>query len=308
MASNQNDNPADPFKKALTEATRVLADEPELNVSFTVDPPGMSADQMRLPQVSRRMTKQEVLLARGTADAYAMRLRYHDEGTAARYAPQGQMAREIYDAMETARCEAVGARAMPGTASNIDAKIENEASRKGYSTIIQTSEAPLAVAAGYLVRNLATGRELPAGAENVLGLWRDFIEGSCGETLGDIEDVLSDQALFAKFARQMIDDLGYGDQLGDDPDEIDDESEESSDAEEDEDDNADSTGEDDSEEQEDADANPEQSQEDQQDASEATVTLDDMADAEMADEAEMPEGDMPMEPPAPAPYSEADPE
>ena len=126
----QNDNPADPFKKALSEATKVLADDPELNVSFTVDPPGLSNDQMRLPQISRRMTREEVLLARGTADAYAMRKRFHNEGTSARYAPQGQMARDLYEAMETARCEAVGARAMPGTASNIDAKIDKDPSAK----------------------------------------------------------------------------------------------------------------------------------------------------------------------------------
>ena len=63
------DNPADPFKKALAEATKVMADDPELAVSFTVDPPGVTADTLRLPQVSRRMTRAEVLLARGTADA-----------------------------------------------------------------------------------------------------------------------------------------------------------------------------------------------------------------------------------------------
>ncbi len=35
--------------------------------------------------------------------------------------------------------------------------------------------------------------------------------------------------------------------------------------------------------------------------------MDELADVEMADEAEMPDGDMPMEPPAPPPHSEADP-
>ena len=32
-------NPADPFKKALAEATKVLANDPELSVTFSVDPP-----------------------------------------------------------------------------------------------------------------------------------------------------------------------------------------------------------------------------------------------------------------------------
>ena len=301
------DNPAEPFKKALTEATKVLADDPELNVSFTVDPPGVSGDQVRLPQVSRRMTKPEVLLARGTADAYAMRLKYHDEGTANRYAPQGQMARDLYEAMETARCEAMGARAMPGTAGNIDAKISNEAERKGYGQITEASDAPLATAAGYMIRHLATGRPLPAGADNVANLWRDFIESNCAETLENLDDTLADQTAFAKFARQMIDDLGYGDQLGDEPDDLDDETDDEASSDEDEED-PDSTGSDDDDSQEDAEASPEQTQDQEQDAAQAQVSLDDMADADMSDEAEMPEGDMPMEPPPPAPYSEADPD
>src|SRR6056300_1159457 len=119
--SKPSDNPADPFKKALAEATKVLANDSDLSVSYTVDPAGISGDAMRLPQVSRRMTRDEVLLARGTADALAMQRKYHDDALHARYAPPGQMARDIYEAMEVARCEAIGARHMPGTATNIDA-------------------------------------------------------------------------------------------------------------------------------------------------------------------------------------------
>src|SRR6056297_438528 len=229
------DNPSEPFKKALAEATRVLADDPELGISYSVDPPGMTADQLRLPQISRRMSPEEVLLARGTADAYALRRKYHDEATHSRYEPQGQMARDLYEAMETARCEAVGARTMPGTAGNIDAKIGAEADRRGYSRIENASEAPLAVAAGYLIRQLATGRDLPGGARNVLDLWREHLEGSAADTLGRLEGCLDDQTAFARFARQVIDDLGYGDQLGDDPDEASDD-EDSAEAEEDQDD------------------------------------------------------------------------
>jgi cobaltochelatase CobT len=210
------DNPADPFKKALAEATRVMADDPELTVTYSVDPPGMTKDGVRLPQVSRRMTRDEVLLARGTADSFALRHKFHDAATSARYAPTGQMAREIYDAMETARCEAVGARSMPGTAGNIDARIGHDADRKGYSQITQAADAPLATAAGYLVRHLATGRDLPKGAANVMGLWRGFIEEQAGSTLENIDQVLADQAAFARLTRKVISDLGYGDQLGDD--------------------------------------------------------------------------------------------
>ena len=301
---NTADNPAEPFKKALAEATKVMADDPDLTVTFSVDPPGMTDDPVRLPQVSRRLTRAEVLLARGTADAFALQKRYCDTKTLSRYMPQGQMARDIYEAMETARCQAIGARAMPGTAGNIDARIAHEAARKGYDQARARADVPLAVAAGYLVRHLATGRPLPQGADNVMEIWRGFIEDHAAGTLEGLQAALADQADFARLARQVIKDFGYGDQLGDDPDMEDADSDEDASADED---DADNAGQDDDAAAEDADADPEQTQDDSQDAIEAQVSLDELADMELGDESEMPQGDAPLEPPPPAPFSEADP-
>ena len=303
----QSDNPADAFKKALSEATKVLANDPDLNVSYTVDPAGMSGDAMRLPQVSRRMTRDEVMLARGTADALALNRRYHNGQTHVRYTPQGEMARELYEAMETARCEAMGARDMPGTAGNIDAKIAHDAMRKGFDQVKQAADAPLATAAGYLIRHLATGRELPSGAQNVMELWRPFIEQQAGGTLEDLDAILADQSEFAKFARRMIKDLGYGDQLGDDPDQVDDDQEDTAEDGGEEQQDPDSSG-DDNPDDEEAEGSAEQTQEEQQDASQAQVSMDEQSDQEMGDEAEMPEGEAPLEPPAPQPISDADPD
>ncbi len=300
--SKPSDNPADPFKKALAEATRTMADDREMAVTYSVDPPGMNREGVRLPQVSRRLTRDEVMLARGTADAFALRRRYHDEGISARYAPTGQLARDIYDAMETARCEAMGARAMPGTATNIDARIGQDADRKGYARITEASEAPLPVAAGYLVRHLATGRDLPHGAQNVMDLWRGFIEEQAGGTLENVDHVLSDQAAFARMTRQVISDLGYGDQLGEDPDapQEDEAGEEAEEQEE-----QDSAGQESQE--DDGEASPERSQEETQDAAEATIAQDDTSELEEGEEAELPENEAPLEPPPPAPHSDADP-
>jgi len=304
--SKPNDNPADPFKKALAEATKAMAMEPELNVAFSVDPPGVTNDTVRLPQVTRRMTRDEVLLARGTADAYALRMRFHNEATHTRYAPEGQMARDLYEAMETARCEAMGARAMPGTAGNIDAKIAADAARLGFSDITDKAQAPLSAAAGYLVRNLATGRDLPKGADNVLDLWRDYLDGEAGETLEGVNDVLDDQAEFARLARQIISDLGYGDQLGDDPDrdnpEDDQEAEEDS-ADQDEPENEGGEEDQDSDEQQQADDD----QEMMPDESQAEVSMEDMDDMDMSDELDMADGEPPLDQPPPPAHSEADP-
>ena len=299
------DNPADPFKKALAEATRVMADDRELNVTYTVDPSGVSGETMRLPQVTRRMARDEVLLARGVADALALRHKFHDAATHTHFAPPGEMARALYEAMEKARCEAMGARQMPGTASNIDHKIAEEAARRGYLNMTSTNEAPLAEAAGYFVRQAATGRDLPPGASNVLELWRGFIEGEAGDTFERLDDVLADQAAFARLARQVIDDLGYGDQLGDDPDAMDDE--EDAEAEPEDQDQEEEQQDDGSDSSEDMEAEADQGQDPEQDESEAQVTMDELSELESGEEAELPEADMPPEPPSIPPPSEADP-
>lgn len=295
----KSDNPADPFKKALSEATRALADDRDLNVTFSADPSGVAGDTMRLPQVSRRMGRDEVLQARGTADALAMRMRHHDTATHARFAPAGPMARELYEAMETARCEALGARDMPGALSNIDARIGADADKKGYGQIKAPADAPLAVAAGYIVRQAATGRALPGGAQHVADLWRPFVEQQAGGSLTHVNEVLADQAAFARLSRQVISDLGYGDQLGDDPDQSEDDAEDNAEQQEEAGDNQ-SRDQDDSE---DAEASPEQSQEQQQDERQAQVSMDDQSDEQLTDEAEMPESDTP--PDLPPPVSEA---
>ena len=62
----------------------------------------------------------------------------------------------------------------------------------GYAQIRDPGQAPLAQAAGYMVRQRVTGRPLPAGAQNVLDLWRDTLESQAGGTLGRIEAVLAD--------------------------------------------------------------------------------------------------------------------
>ena len=301
--SKRSNNPADPFKKALSEATRALAADPDLEVAFSVDPPGLRNDAMR------RMSREEVMLARGTADAYALRLRFHDAATHRRYTPQGEIATELFEAMETARCEAVGARAMPGTAGNIDAKIAAEAKRLGYADITDPARAPLAQAAGYFVRHLATGRALPEGAQNVLDLWRGFLESHASGAFEGLGDTLHDQQAFARAARQVISDLGYGEQLGDDPDDAPGEDQDDDEPEDLTEDNPDQdqAGGDAEDNTEQESASQDQSSEQPSDPQEMKAALDSADEDAMAEEAQMQETEAEDERVQP-PHSDADPD
>ncbi|HSF91176.1 MAG TPA: cobaltochelatase subunit CobT [Paracoccaceae bacterium] len=302
--AKKSDNPAEPFKRALADATKAMANEPDINISYSVDPPGKSGDTVRLPQVTRRMTTQEVLLARGTADALALRMRFHNDATHNRYRPEGETATALFDAMETARCEAMGARALPGTAKNIDAKIDADTKRLGYDEIHDRAQAPLAQAAGYFVRKMASNRKLPDGAENILDLWSDFLEAEAGESLSDLNDALEDQGAFARLCRRVIEDLGYGDQLGDDPDaedeDQDDEAEDNPEAEDQEQDGGDEQPDSDQTDQ------PPEEQEQDQDQQEAQASVEDSDETELSDEIDVQDGEPSDEEYTP-PHSDADP-
>ena len=304
--SKSNTNPADPFKKALAEATKSLANEPELNVSYTIDPPGISNETIRLPQVSRNLTKEEVLLARGTADAYALKIRFHDEQTHKRYMPQGQVAKDLYEAMETVRVEALGAKVMPGTASNIDAKIEAECIKLGYDSVSNPADAPISAAASFLLRKLATNRKLPKAAQNLVDLRADLFGHDTNSTMKDLKENLTNQTEFSKLTRQVIEDLGFGDQLGEDPDQN--ENDQQEDAEqENQEDNQDTEGNENQDDQEDWEQDPDDSGEQDTDPSQAQVSADDIDESDTEEDSEMPDGDQTLDPPPTTQYSDADP-
>ena len=304
--SKSNTNPADPFKKALAEATKSLANEPELNVSYTIDPPGISNETIRLPQVSRNLTKEEVLLARGTADAYALKIRFHDEQTHKRYMPQGQVAKDLYEAMETVRVEALGAKVMLGTASNIDAKIEAECIKLGYDSVSNPADAPISAAASFLLRKLATNRKLPKAAQNLVDLRADLFGHDTNSTMKDLKENLTNQTEFSKLTRQVIEDLGFGDQLGEDPDQN--ENDQQEDAEqENQEENQDTEGNENQDDQEDWEQDLDDSGEQNTDPSQAQVSADDIDESDTEEESEMPDGDQTLDPPPTTQYSDADP-
>ncbi len=90
------------------------------------------------------MTRDEVLLARGRRMPFALRRRYHDDAVASRYAPTGPLARDIYDAMENARCEAVGCARQPGTAGETSTRRSPmRRTARAMAQVTQASEVPL---------------------------------------------------------------------------------------------------------------------------------------------------------------------
>lgn len=219
-------NHLDSFKKALTETTRSIAGTDEITVRFSADPPGLNGDIVRLPNLGVKSSKNAFTIARGLADGFALQTKYQNSDIFQKYLPAGYTARELYTAMENARCEALGCRQMEGVAQNITARIKNDAQKKNHGNIQEAYQATLADALTYYIHERVTGKPLPQEAKNVLNLYSDEIKSKGSKTLKGFDDALSDQVDFARLVRQLIGDFGYGDQLGNDPDDSEPESNE----------------------------------------------------------------------------------
>ena len=220
MVMNKKDSITEPIKKALSETTRAISGAVDIKVKFENDNANVNNDQVQLPRISSRLSKNEMILARGEADSIAMHLRYHDSRISQKYAPSGNIALSIFNEMERARCEAAGSTLYPGASRNIDLKMDN-ASKKLIENTATTEKFPLAEAIGLFVRKVTSDRELPGNSQKALETWENFISKESGESVIEISRLIHDQESFARLSRNVIKNLGYGDQLGDDPEDSD---------------------------------------------------------------------------------------
>ena len=62
---------------------------------------------------------------RGYSDSLALRLACHDDAIHRRIVPHGTAARGVFEAVEQARVEAIGARRMEGVAANLGAMLDD---------------------------------------------------------------------------------------------------------------------------------------------------------------------------------------
>ena len=218
------ESPVEPFKRALSMTMRTIAEQPELNISFGTEAPGLRGLRARLPLPSRTLPPEEVARIRGVSDAYALRLAHHDEKVNAGLQPEGSNALAIFDAIEQARCEAIGATRMSGMAKNLTAALEQRCTARGYDRIASREEAPLAEAVAMMVREKLTGEAPPRAARKLVELWRSWIEEKAGPDLERLQDVMEDQRAFARATRDILVDLEMGDELGEASDQSSDDS------------------------------------------------------------------------------------
>jgi cobaltochelatase CobT len=211
--------PTEPFKRAVTGCLRAIARHPEVEVAFAAERPGLAGGKARLPEPPRRLSREDAAIVRGHADSIALRLACHDAAIHRKLMPGGQQARAVFEAVEQARVEAIGARRMHGVAQNLTAMLDDKFHRGKFDEITDRADAPLEEAIALMVRERLTGEPPPPAAKRLVDLWRPFIEERAGRDLDRLERQVENQRRFGDVVHDLLDSLDMGDERARDEDE-----------------------------------------------------------------------------------------
>jgi cobaltochelatase CobT len=214
--------PTEPLKRAVSACLKAIARQPELEITFAADKPSLIPGRARLPEPPRKLTAGDVAILRGHADSMALRMACHDAAVHRKMMPEGDGARAVYDAVEQARVEAIGARRMEGVATNLSAMLEDKYHRGArYEDITDRADAPVEDAVALMVREKLTGLKAPPSAQKIVDVWRDFIEERAGAELDALTGTIEDQRSFARAVRDLLSSLDMADEMTSSPDDDD---------------------------------------------------------------------------------------
>src|SRR5881397_1820947 len=204
------ESPTEPFKRAVTGCMRAIAKKPDLEVGFAAERPGIVGGKARLPEPARKLTVAEAAIVRGHSDSIALKLACHDPNVHRKLVPGGQTARAVFEAVEQARVEAIGARRMSGVATNLSAMLDDRFHRGKFDEVTDRADAPIEEAVAMMVRERLTGQAPPPAAKKLVDLWRPFIEDRAGRGLDRLERLLDDQRKFGDAVHDLLESLDMG--------------------------------------------------------------------------------------------------
>jgi cobaltochelatase CobT len=269
---------------------RAIARKPDLEVGFAAERPGIVGGKARLPEPARKLNATEAAIVRGHADSIALKLACHDPNVHRKLVPGGQTARAVFEAVEQARVEAIGARRMSGVAKNLSAMIDDRFHRGKFDEVSDRADAPIEEALAMLVRERLTGMTPPPAARRLVELWRPLLEERAGKNLDRLEKLIDSQSRFGDVVHDLLDDLDMGEDRSSEADE-----EEGAEGEQDK--RKDKSGEDgEGEQSEDAEARVDEAEVSGEQMSDTTAESSEALSAEMSDDAEMGDSEAPAEP------------
>lgn len=209
MSDNKNDQ-LENFKGATAATLRAIAGKKNLDVNFNAQeridrPTPPQEDRASLPLPDQDMDAENQSLMRGVADAKALRLQHHAHHIHQQNAPMDLTARAVFEALEQARCEAIGANQMAGVKENLHQALGEKCQRLGYNKLKEREDSNIADALHVYARTKLTGEPAPESSQALLEQWTPWIEEKLGkQTFDDLKPLMNDQGAYARLSRDLM--------------------------------------------------------------------------------------------------------
>lgn len=204
------ETPMEALKRANGASLRAIAGRADMQVIYTPMPTSQGGaivgQQVRLPLPPTRPEPEHLARLRGTGDALALRLRHHNARLHSRRMPASPDAREVYNALEQARVEGLGARRMVGVGQNIAHAVEFRLRSEGYDQVTDASAVPMAEVLRLAAHQRFGGFPLGPTEQHLVDLCAPLIERS-SPFIDRLAEHLNDQRAFADELRRLIDAL-----------------------------------------------------------------------------------------------------
>ncbi|MBN8831440.1 MAG: cobaltochelatase subunit CobT [Sphingomonadales bacterium] len=195
------------FKDVLAGASRAVAHDSEIELGFTADAPHLAGKQIKVPTPTRNLPPEQVALARGFADSFALKLRHHNAKLHNARAPSEPAARAVYDAVEMVRYEALGSRNYPGMRANLAAALDMRTHADPITRAQSANEVPIQGAVALLLREKLTGEAPPPEAAKGIAFLRDWIDEKAADDFDRLALCLDDQQAFQEMVLSMLEHL-----------------------------------------------------------------------------------------------------
>lgn len=211
-AANSTINKIEDFKTATAAVIRALSGNRTLDVNFAASEPleqnmrSYGPETItRVPMPETKITQHMLNVIRGAADARGLRFKHHKPSIHKQYAPQAEVARRLFDVMEQARIEAIGANHMQGIAKNLNALLIDRVAKLNATDTTLSDPKHMAEAMHIYAYKTLANQEIPENAQALLSAWQTDLEKKIPEEkLKQLTTSIHNQKKFAQSARDVI--------------------------------------------------------------------------------------------------------
>jgi cobaltochelatase CobT len=222
VADKNNDS--ENFKSATAATLRAIAEKKHMAVTYSAaemadHPTQPTAESTRLPTPPTLIDDKARAILRGISDGKALRLRHHNRAQFLKNAPMDLTARAMFEVLEQARFEAIGATQMLGVAKNLGQVLDDKFKRLGYNNVKNRDESNMADALHALARFELTGEKIPKHVKSMIDVWKPWIDEKLGpDGFSKLKPLIENQTDYAKASRDLLNmlDMDAGGQDGND--------------------------------------------------------------------------------------------